>query len=146
MVSVPVKIKPDHSQISLFNAGQEGVKRQGNKGSGSRTKIRCRECDEYEKRHMKMEPVCIVNAGNEMKHRKSGDRMKWAEGNISNFSENWVLHTLFSVSHRSRIYGILFICRDFLIYSRDPCACSDQLHFGGFFVHWQLVGWLLWNL
>lgn len=76
MVSVPVKIKPDNSQISLFNAEQEGVEKHGNKGSGSRTKIRCREYDEYEKRHMKMEPACIANAGNEMRHRKSGDRMK----------------------------------------------------------------------
>lgn len=76
MVSVPVKMKPDYSQISLFNAGQEGVERHGNKRSGSRTKIQCREYDEYEKRPMKMEPVCIVNAGNKMRHRKCGDRIK----------------------------------------------------------------------
>lgn len=75
MVSVPVKMQPDHSQISLFYAGQKGVERHGNKRSGSRTKIQCREY-EYEKRHMKMEPVCTVNAGNKMRHRKYGDRMK----------------------------------------------------------------------
>lgn len=82
MVSVPVKMKPDHSQISPFNAGQEGVERHVNKSSGTRANIRCREYEECEKRHMKMEPVCIVNAGNKMRHRKFGDRMKWAEENI----------------------------------------------------------------
>lgn len=76
MVAVSVKMKPDHSQIYLLNSGQESVERHGNKRSGSRTKIRCREYEEYQKRHMKMEPGCIVNAGNKMRRRKSADRMK----------------------------------------------------------------------
>lgn len=88
MVSVPVKMKPDHSQISLFNAGWEGLERHGNKRSGTRAQIQRREYEEYEKRHMKMEPVCIGNAGNKMRHRKSGDRMKWTEGNIGYRTEN----------------------------------------------------------
>lgn len=32
------------------------------------------------------------------------------------------------------------MCRDFLIYSRNPCACSDQLHFGVFCA--LAAGWL----
>lgn len=76
MVAVSVKMKPDHSQIYIFNSGQESVERHGNKRSGTRTKIRLREYEEYQKRHMKMEPECITNAGNKMRHRKSGGRMK----------------------------------------------------------------------
>ena len=73
MVSVPAKIKPDHSQIYVFKAGQEGVERHGNKRSETGAKIRY---EEYEKGHMKMEPVYIVDVEDKMKYRKSGDRMK----------------------------------------------------------------------
>lgn len=76
--------------------------------------------------------------------------IKWDTGNVGiewnelretgYLSENWVLHTLFSVCHRSRVYDILFMCWDFLIYSRHCCACSDQLHFGGFCT--QAAVWL----
>lgn len=36
----------------------------------------------------------------------------------------------YSLCPRSRVYNVLLMCRKFLIYCRDPCACSDQLHFG----------------
>lgn len=82
MVSVPAKMKPDHSQIYVFKAGQEVVERHGNKRSGAGAKIRCREYEEHEKGHMKMEPVYIVDVGDKMKYRKSEDTMKRVEGNV----------------------------------------------------------------
>lgn len=54
MVSVPAKMKPDDSQTHVFKARQEGVERHGNKRSGTRAKIQCREYKEYEKGHTKM--------------------------------------------------------------------------------------------
>lgn len=81
MVSVPAKMKQGHSQIYVFKAGQEGVETHRNKKSGTGAKIRCREYEDYEKGHMKMEPVYVVDVGDKMKYGKSGDRMKWVEGN-----------------------------------------------------------------
>lgn len=39
IVSVPAKMKPDHSRFYVFKAGQEGVERHGNKRSETRAKI-----------------------------------------------------------------------------------------------------------
>lgn len=66
MVSVPMKIKPDIFS-NLYKAGQEVVRRHGSKRSGTGTNIQCREYEEYEKGHMKMEPEYAVNVGDEMK-------------------------------------------------------------------------------
>ena len=67
MVSVPMKIKPDIFQIYIYKDGQGGVKRHGNKRSGTGANIQCKEYEKYEKGHMKMEPEYAVNVGDEMK-------------------------------------------------------------------------------
>jgi len=82
MVLAPAKMKPDHSQIYVFKGVQEGVERHGNKRSGTGAKIQCREYEEYEKGHMKTELVYVVDVGDKTKYRKSGDSIKWVEGNV----------------------------------------------------------------
>lgn len=50
----------------VFKAGQEGVETYGNKRRGTGTKIQFREYEEYEKGHMEVERVYIVDVGDKV--------------------------------------------------------------------------------
>ncbi|PKK21110.1 cilia and flagella associated 54 [Columba livia] len=67
MVFVSAKLKTDRSQIYGFKDGQKGVERRGNKRSGTGAKIWHREHEDYEKGHMKMEVVYIVDVEDKTK-------------------------------------------------------------------------------
>lgn len=139
MVSIPVKMKPDHSQIYVFKPGQEGVERHGNKRSGTGTKMWCREYEEYEKRHTKIEPVYIVDVGDKIKYRKSGERVKWVEGNIGFCREERVLRTFFCAPQVKATRQLCCWCAENSLYILEIPVHAHSNYFLEVFVRWQLA-------